>query len=211
MRQLNGVFTQAMNKKHHTVGHLFQGRYKSILVDKQSYLLELSRYIVLNPVSAKMVDTPDEWLWSSWHCMVGKRPSPVWLATDSLLRCFGRGRGRGRLAAIAAYIQFVQEGVDHKIWHELKHQIFLVGDEAFVARYQLVQATLSGDLSEVPLKQRRPVPLSLAQYQQQSTTRNEAIVTAYHSGGYTMKQIGTFFNLHYSLVSRIIAVAKCNK
>ncbi|WP_446905060.1 hypothetical protein [Aeromonas veronii] len=97
--------------------------------------------------------------------MVGKRASPVWLATDALLRCFGRGR----LAAIAAYIQFVQEGVDHKIWYELKHQIFL-GDEAFVARYQLVQATLSGDLSEAPLKQRRPVPLSLAQYQQQSTT-----------------------------------------
>ncbi|MFM4670713.1 transposase [Aeromonas media] len=60
MRQLNGVFTQAMNKKHHRVGHLFQGRYKVILVDKDAYLLELSRYIVLNPLRACMVAKLDD-------------------------------------------------------------------------------------------------------------------------------------------------------
>ena len=61
MRQLNSVFTQAMNKKHHRVGHLFQGRYKAILVDKNAYLLELSRYIVLNPLRACMVEKLDDW------------------------------------------------------------------------------------------------------------------------------------------------------
>ena len=81
MRQLNGVFTQSINRKHGRVGHLFQGRYKAILVDKDAYLLALCRYIILNPVRAKMVNTPDEWLWSSWHCMVGKEPSP------NLMRC----------------------------------------------------------------------------------------------------------------------------
>lgn len=54
MRQLNGVYTQTYNRRHHKVGHLFQGRYKSILVDEEAYLLELSRYIVLNPVKAGM-------------------------------------------------------------------------------------------------------------------------------------------------------------
>ncbi len=65
MRQLNGIYTQSMNRKHHRVGHLFQGRYKAILVDKDIYLLELCRYIVLNPVRAHMVDSPNDWLWSS--------------------------------------------------------------------------------------------------------------------------------------------------
>jgi putative transposase len=60
MLQLNGVFTQSMNRKHHRVGHLFQGRYKTILVDKDVYLLELCRYIVLNPVRASMDSSPEE-------------------------------------------------------------------------------------------------------------------------------------------------------
>jgi REP element-mobilizing transposase RayT len=64
MRQLNGVYTQAFNRRHERVGHLFQGRYKAILVEKETYLLELSRYIVLNPVRAKMVKKPEEWEWS---------------------------------------------------------------------------------------------------------------------------------------------------
>ena len=62
IRQLNGVFTQSMNRKHHRVGHLFQGRYKAILVDKDAYLLELCRHIVLNPVRANMVNSPEECL-----------------------------------------------------------------------------------------------------------------------------------------------------
>jgi putative transposase len=62
-----------------------------------------------------------------------------------------------------------------------------------------------GDLSEVPLKQCRPLPKPLTEYQQQAATRDEAILNAYRSGGYTQKQIGEFFGIHYSLVSRIIA------
>ena len=65
MHQLNGIFSQSINYKYKRVGHLFQGRYKAILVDKGAYLLELCRYIILNPVRANMVDSPDEWLWNS--------------------------------------------------------------------------------------------------------------------------------------------------
>ncbi|MEJ6122036.1 transposase [Vibrio sp. 2-Bac 85] len=88
MRHLNGVFTQSMNRRHGRVGHLFQGRYKAILVDKDVYLL----YIVLNPIRAKMVNSPDEWLWSSWHCMLGNVDSPEWLSTDALLKLFANNR-----------------------------------------------------------------------------------------------------------------------
>jgi len=65
MRQLNGVYTQYVNRTHRRVGHLFQGRFKGILVEKESYLLELARYVVLNPVRAGMVRQPEEWSWSN--------------------------------------------------------------------------------------------------------------------------------------------------
>ncbi|MCP4324365.1 MAG: transposase [Alteromonadales bacterium] len=203
MRQLNGVFTQSINRKYHRVGHLFQGRYKSILVDKDAYLLELCRYIVLNPVRANIVDRPDDWLWSSWHCMVGKQESPTWLATDGLLSYFDTKRS----IAIAEYVRFVGEGGNINIWGDLQHQIFL-GDDAFVEKHQLLQEQVVGDLSEIPFKQRSITPLSLNEYLAHSDTRNEAIVKAYLSGGYTMKMIGEYFKIHYSVVSRIVADSK---
>jgi REP element-mobilizing transposase RayT len=73
MRQLNGVYTQDFNRTHHRVGHVFQGRYKAILVEKEAYLLELVRYVVLNPVRAGMVRTPGEWPWSSYRATSWRR------------------------------------------------------------------------------------------------------------------------------------------
>lgn len=71
MRQLNGVYTQAGNRRHRRVGHLFQGRFKAILVDSDAYLLELSRYVVLNPVRAGMVKNIADWPWNSYRASVG--------------------------------------------------------------------------------------------------------------------------------------------
>ena len=71
MRQLNGIYTQAFNRRHHKVGHAFQGRYQAILVDKDRYWLELSRYIVLNPVRAKMVKDAQAYPWSSFRATAG--------------------------------------------------------------------------------------------------------------------------------------------
>jgi len=77
MRQLNGVYTQWVNLAHRRVGHVFQGRYKAIPVEKVRYLLELSRYVVLKPVRADMVSDVGDWLWSSYPAMIGQAPSPV--------------------------------------------------------------------------------------------------------------------------------------
>ena len=203
MRQLNGVFTQSINRKHRRVGHLFQGRYKAILVDKDAYLLELCRYIILNPVRARMVNSPDEWLWSSWFCMVGHIESPPWLSTDALLLQFANNRQD----AIKSYIDFVQCGVGKNVWVNLQHQVFL-GDNEFVEKYQSMLDEQCGDLSEIPLKQRTATPKSLLQYEREAKSKHEAIVKAYQSGGYTQKQIGVFFGLHYSQISRIVAKYK---
>jgi len=73
MRHLNGVYTQRFNRKHERVGHVFQGRFKSIIVQRESYLLELARYIVLNPVRARMVRKAKNWPWSSYQATGGQR------------------------------------------------------------------------------------------------------------------------------------------
>jgi putative transposase len=203
MRQLNGTYTQAFNRKHRRVGHLFQGRYKGILVDKDAYLLELSRYIVLNPVRAKMVNTPDDWLWSSWHSVVGNTPSPDWLATDALLGMFAKQRTTAR----KRYIDFVQQGNGIALWDNLTNQVFL-GDDAFVQTHLTQIKEQAKDLSDVPKKQQRGIAPALTEYQQLHKTRNDAIKAAYQSGSYTLKALGDYFGLHYSRVSRIVAKSK---
>jgi hypothetical protein len=110
-----------------------------------------------------MVDSPDEWPWSSWHCMLGNATSPSWLFSDALLLQFLGNRKD----AIECYIEFVKNGVGKIIWDDLQHQVFL-GDNDFVEKHQTMLAKLSGDLLEIPFKQRRITPLSLEQYSVQS-------------------------------------------
>jgi hypothetical protein len=129
MRQLNGVYTQAANQRHHRVGHLFQGRFKGILVDKEAYLLELIRYVVLNSVRAGIVDSPQQWPWSSYRAMMGKVVTPKWLAVHRLLSQFGEDRKSAR----RRFRSFVRGGMGQSIWVGLRPQIYL-GDETFVER-----------------------------------------------------------------------------
>ena len=82
MRHLNGVFTQWSNRRHKRTGHLFQGRYKAILVDRDSYFLELARYIVLNPARVKGNGTAPTWKWSSYRPTAGLASVPEFLSTD---------------------------------------------------------------------------------------------------------------------------------
>jgi putative transposase len=111
------VFTQCSNRRHKRRGHLFQGRYKAILVDRDSYFLELARYVVLNPVRAAMVKYPHLWVWSSYGAMIGKPTPPAWLTTDDLLAEFGKRRPGAR----RKYQEFITEGMgSESIWKDLK-------------------------------------------------------------------------------------------
>lgn len=199
MRQLNGVYTQASNRRHGRTGHLFQGRFKGILVDKDSYLLELSRYIVLNPARAGMVRRVQSWRWSSYRAMVGAVAAPGWLETDSVLSQFGKRRARTR----QRYRQFVQEGIRAPaVWANLRQQIYL-GDEGFVARMQK-RAAIEGDELSVPRAQRRRPTPSLATIARRHHGRDNAIVAAYATGAYSYRQIAEHFGLHSSTVGRIV-------
>ncbi len=203
MRQLNGVYTQRFNRAHNRVGHCFQGRYTAIHVDKESYLLELARYVVLNPVRAEMVRKAEDWPWSSYGATVGYAKRLDWLETDWLLASFGRTKE----SAIFAYKKFIDEGKNQPSpWKELRNQVYL-GGEDFVNQMQgLIEG--NKDLSEVPASQRRPKPLTLREYELNAPGRDCAIYSAYRSGGYTLKEIGDYFGLHYARVSRIVKVAK---
>ena len=199
MRQLNGIYTQTFNRMNRRVGHVFQGRYKAILVEKESYLLELSRYIVLNPVRAGMVGSAKDWPWSSYQATVGLVNVPEYLNVEWVLSAFAKRKS----VAIEKYKQFVADGKGQPSpWEFLQKQIYL-GTEKFVEN---MQAMVDGEkeLSEIPSSQRRPTPKSLAEYESLSNDRNTAIIRAYESGGYTLKEIGDYFGLHYSSVSGII-------
>lgn len=198
MRQLNGVYTQRFNRRHGLVGHLFQGRYKAILVQKDAYLLELARYLVLNPVRARMVLDPSEWPWSSYPAIIGAMPVPEWLDGDWLLGQFGKER---RLA-VAGYRRFVMAGLGSPSpLGRVRHQV-LLGDDAFVARHQ--QDPTDERLREVSKTYRRSVVLDLSAYQERYPDRAEAMARAYLSGAYTMAEIGRHFGVHYMTVSRAV-------
>jgi REP element-mobilizing transposase RayT len=199
MQYLNGIYTQSFNRMHHRVGHVFQGRFKAILVEKESYLLELSRYIVLNPVRAHMVSCVDEWPWSSYLATAGLALAPTWLNTDWILSIFGDCK----LLAHNRYQKFVNEAdLECSPWEDLKQQIYL-GSNQFVTKMQSNINPLQ-DFTDIPSLQYTPVPLSLMDYKQQASSRDEAIRLAYASGSFSMNEVGNYFDLHYSTVSRII-------
>ncbi|AGA31755.1 putative transposase [Thioalkalivibrio nitratireducens DSM 14787] len=198
MRHLNGVYTQASNRRHGRAGHVFQGRFKAILVERESYLLELARYVVLNPVRAGLVAQPNEWAWSSYNATIGAAPRPAWLTTDALLSAFGRQRKRAQ----AHYQAFVADGIGTNPWDGLRSQIYL-GDEAFVESMQ-GRAEVRGDPLGIPQQQRRAPAPSLESIAANSPDRDTAIAAAHDTGAYSYRQIGEHFGLHPATVGRIV-------
>lgn len=199
MRQLNGVYTQHYSRRHNYSGHLFQGRYKAIHVDRESYLLELTRYVVLNPVRARMVSEVGAWPWSSYPAMVGQVEAPVWLETDWLLNQFGKQRKRARVK----YIDFVRAGIGlPSLWDKLQKQVFF-GSEQFINQHMTVIQEKEG-LDDIPVLQKRALVKPLAYYEGKYPDSSEAIKQAFLTGAYTLKEIGDHFGKHYSTISRIV-------
>jgi REP element-mobilizing transposase RayT len=197
MRQLNGVYTQSINRRHGRVGHVFQGRYKAILVEKDSYLLELSRYVVLNPVRARMVKVVGKWRWSSYAAMLGVEDPPGWLQTDWILAQFSRQRKR----AITKYADFVRAGIGlPEIWGNLRGQVYL-GSDAFLHRMQDLS---NQEITEIPRTQRHPTAQPLSSYCEQCDEPRLAMAAAFATGNYTLREIAEYFGVHYSTVSRAI-------
>jgi hypothetical protein len=193
MRQLNGVYTQAYNRRHRRVGHLFQGRFKAILVEKEAYLLELCRYVVLNPVRAKAVKRPGQWEWSSYGTTTGKGVVPEYLTVEWVLGQFGDYKGK----AHERYRKYVKEGIRGAgPWENLVGQIYL-GGEAFVKRHQPDRV-----IKEVPRKQTQARRPGLGELLGKKNDTDKGILKAYGVYGYRMREIAEHLGVHYSTVSR---------
>ena len=203
MRRLNGIYTQRFNRRHGRVGHVLQGRFKAIVVERERYLLELSRYIALNPVRAGFARTPGEWLWSSYGATAGTHPVPPWLTVGPILSRFSARRG----AAQRGFREFVSDGLDGPSpWRALRGQV-LLGTDAFV-REMAPQIAALGGLSETPRPQRFAARPALGAFLDEArasirSRRNELILEAHHRHGYTLGEIAHYLRLHYSTISRI--------
>lgn len=203
MRQLNGVYTQRFNRRHAISGHVFQGRFKAILVERDNYLLELARYVVLNPIRSKQTEDLASYVWSSYRATAGLQPIPNWLSADFVLNRFGLTKSSAR----RRYIEYVQAGTKlPTIWENLKQQIYL-GSDGFVESVQKRAPNLE-KLAELPRAQKYPPPKPLEVYANAHKDISEAIKAAYRSGHYTLAAIGRYFGVHYSTVSRMVKAAE---
>lgn len=204
MRHINGVYTQHFNRKHHRVGHVFQGRFKAILVERESYLLELCRYVVLNPVRAGIVERPEQYAWSSYRATAGTGKRSELLASDWILSQFGEDRS----SAQKQYKRFVMAGIGGlSVWEDLKSQCIL-GGKKFLAQLKPAIQDKS-QLKEIPRFQRllsRPALEELLSKEEplRKRERDELMKKAHLEYGYSFSEIGRHIGLHYATVSRIV-------
>ncbi len=202
MRQLNGVYTQRFNLRHKRVGHLMQGRFKAIIVDKDSYLAELSRYIVLNPVRAGMKKRPDQWRWSSYLKTAGLGEGAECLTVDWLLMQFAKNRRLARLK----YVEFVEAGIGSESpWKELVGQV-LLGNEEFTKKMKVLLDD-KDKIQEIPKVQRystRPPLENILKPENKKSISPELVYKAHVRYGYTLKEIAKIIGVHYTTVSRMV-------
>lgn len=204
MRQLNGVYTQVFHRRHGKGGHIFQGRYKAVVVEKESHLGELCRYVVLNPIRARMVDSPEQWQWSSYAETIGKKEVPSFLTVDWILSQFGQKRKEAQ----RKYAEFVHEGIkEPSPWALLKGQIFL-GGEGFPERMASLLSKRS-DMKEIPRAQRyahRPRLADIIGMEsiKETKERNRRIYEAHVKYAYTLREIADFLGIHYTTVSKAV-------
>jgi len=192
MRQLNGIYTQRFNREHQRVGHVFQGRFKAILIEKDAHLLELCRYIVRNPVAAGMVKSAQDWKWSSYQETARLSPKTSLTTTAWVLEQFGGSKER--------YIQFVADALmtDAPLTEATGSNV--LGGESF---HEEVQKHINAN-KEAPRAQKHIARRTLEGIETSGKSRAEWMAEAHRKHGYTMKEVADYAGVHYSLVSKII-------
>ena len=201
IRDLNGNYSQWFNTHHTRIGHLFQGRYKAYLIEKETYLLEVARYIVLNPVRAGMVDKPKNYKWSSYNPTAGITKTPDWLQKDWLLSNFSKNKKIAQME----YRRFVKDGFTHQNPYKDVQNSFILGSPQFV-HWIWEKTNGSEEQKEFPREERIVGRPSLEEIFNHITTkqeRNEAIIFARLRCGYLTTEIGKHIGLDRAVVGRI--------
>ncbi len=211
LHYINGAYTTYFNIKRSRSGHLFQGRFKGILVDKDEYCKELSRYIHLNPVRVGMVKAPLEYPWSSYRYFVGRDKKPKWLTTEFVLGDFG---GEGR-RGFRKYREYVEGGQDEELDNPLKKVIAstFLGDKEFIERIKLEYLGKKEiDRRDLPALKKILIGPSLELIEKaviKGVGRGDllfkkiCIYLSYQHSGLNLREIGGYFGMQRSAISQL--------
>lgn len=205
IHRLNSVYAQYFNKQYDRVGHVFQGRFKAILVQRDDYLLELCRYVVLNPVRAGIVKHPAEYQWSSLSSTIGNRKWwDSFLTTEWILFQFDNDLSLAR----RRYINFVMDGINtDSPMKDIKAGLIL-GDKSFLESLSKRISEYRDD-TEIPRELRYACREDLSSLfkdlgSMNEEIRNKTLFEAYSKHGYTQKELAQFLNKHIVTIGRII-------
>lgn len=220
MRHLNGVYTQRYNRLKNTDGPLFRGRYKAILIEPDAYLLNVSRYIHLNPVAAGLTSSAEAYQWSSYRAYIRTDPTPQWLQVNFVLNIIGQHQQR------KSYRLFVENGIDEatQTFYDKKKIIPVMGSDNF---RQSIYSQLSANAEIPEIDRLKPTPSIPSIIQAVSTVfststddvlrttrgrgqkniaRSAALYCCRKLAGLPLNKIATQFGLsHYGSVSSSIA------
>ncbi len=208
MRHINGAYTNYFNIRHKRRGHLFQGRYKSIVVEADSYAGELSRYIHLNPVRAGMVEMPEKYSWSSYQCYIGKNKKPDWLTVNFILCYFGKDN----LPARKRYQEFVNARINIKSESPLEKTVAstILGSDNFIELIKdkyLDRKKRDRDLPALKVLRKSPDIAETYNKIKATCNYNASLpkkITLFLFHKYSdkrLKEIGTYFGIGESAVS----------
>jgi putative transposase len=203
MQLLNGTYAQKYNERHNKVGHLLQGRFHSVIVDKEEYLLEVCRYIVLNPARAGIVDDPRQYRWSSYRDTVGERKAAPFLDISYVLSLFSQP-GRN---SVHEYRDFVLAGIGIDIWTHLRGGLILGGEQfSKVVQERIGDMDIGKGLRRSELFAGRPgLSTILGDEHASKDERNKRILEAYVDHGYSQVEIAEYLHFHRCSISKIIS------
>ena len=209
MRHINGAYTTYFNTKRQRSGHLLQGRFKAILVDIDEYSKELSRYIHLNPIRAKMIDKLPDYRWSSYLDYIGNRVPPAWLEMDFILGYFGQKPS----IAQKNYREFIDARLGKKYQSPLSEVVgsTILGSADFVK--EIKERFIKGkkanrDLPALKALCSKPSieeiikAVESAFIQQPALVNNVSLYLCHRHTGSQLKKIGRHFNIGESAVSQ---------
>lgn len=207
MQHINGAYTNYFNVKRKRAGHLFQSRYKAILIEADEYYKELSRYIHLNPVRAGMVTRPEEYRWSSYCDYISQRKAPDWLTTKLILDYFGTGK-----AAANKYRRFTEDLLEQQYESPLTGVIAatMLGSEEFVKEITARHVDGRQVDRNVPAIKKlsgRPTIDAIIQAVQSASladkvAKKASIYLCHKFSGARLKEIGAQFGIGESAVSQ---------
>lgn len=207
MQHINGAYTNYFNMKRKRSGHLFQGRYKAIVIEADEYATLLSRYIHLNPVRAGMVERPEDHPWSSYLDYIGIRKHPEWLTTTFILNYFGTKK-----AGFSAYRRFAEELRDKDYESPFAGVVAstMLGSESFICELAAMHAVDKQRDRELPAAWRLATKPSLPAIldavgevsDKDRVRKNAAIYLCHRFSGAGLKAIGEQFGVKESAVSQ---------